>query len=376
MPVLRRLVTVALVLVPTCAVGAPAASAEAGGGVETVSLLVDRSAWSWRRVLPVGGLPVAEPSQVPAGSLVAAADGDPEGRPAKATYLHLDLAAIATAADVHGLTLTLPVDPSEDGLDAADVRLVACPLKAGFVAGEGLEPGEVPADDCASPAVGRYDDKAKAWTFTLTPYAQRWVEDASSNHGVVVRPPVGHVLPDGKPFQITFAGAARVRAELAVSLPVAPPVVPETPVEEPAAPLAPAVVLPALPPMSGGSVPVPQSVPAPPQTAPVVAAPTGAVVPVAPADRSRVLAQARTSPTALWSLAALIGLLLLAVARVAGNTAGPAAFARLERERLDRIRLVVPTLVVPDYVPDLLPVSVPQRRHGRRPISSATSTVT
>ena len=374
MTVVMRIVVASFVALP--AIFIPVTAHASAGSDSAISQVVDRSAWSWRRTLPGAGLPVDEPSQVPPGSLAVAADTDPDGRPAKATYLHIDLAGLATSTVIESLELTLTVNPADDGLDAADVRLVACPLKADFSVGEGVDPATMPPEDCASPAAGRYDAAANGWTFSLTAYAQDWVRDGTANKGIVVRPPVGHALPNGRPFQITFVGAAQVRAEFVGSVPAdaSPPAPEPGPVALP--PVQTDTVLPGtLPSISGGSMPGPQR---PLEVPPVADAPPPAVaaVPIAAARPARVLPPARSTTGALWSLAVLVGLMLIGVARVVGNTSGPAAFARLERQRLDRIRLAVPSIAMPKAVPYPLAAHGLQRRHGRRPISSATSDVT
>ena len=380
MPALREIATVALVLLPSAAVGVPAAAAappSSTAAAEPIGLEIDRSAWSWRRAVPALGLPAEEPSQVPPGGLAVAADLDPAGNPAKATYLHLDLAAVPATSQVAALTLALPLHPAEDDLDAADVRLVACELKAEFTPGEGLDPATMPEADCTTPAVGAFDPTTRTWAFTLTGPAQGWLQDPTSNHGVVIRPPVGHALPDGRPFQVNFVGPAEIRAELEVSVPAAAPGTP--PVDEPTPPPVhveqPPVVSGGMPAIPGGSLESP-TLPTPPQSAPVIAPPVASAPVAAVPPSVRVLAPARSTTGALWSLAALVALLLVGVARVVGNTAGPAAFASLERQRLDRIRLATPGQVETKLVPDAPAVHVPQRRQGRSPISSATSTVT
>jgi hypothetical protein len=73
------------------------------------------------------------------------------------------------------------------------------------------------------------------------------------------------------------------------------------------------------------------------------------------------------------AVALLGGLLLLATAAWSlGDTTGLRAFARTERARRDRLRHGA--LVVPASVP-AQPVRV-QIRQGRRPLSSAASTLT
>jgi hypothetical protein len=337
---------------------------------------VDKSAWSWRQALPAG-LPVDEPSRVPEGDLAVASDGDPQGRPSKATYLHLDLSGLRAGSRVEALTVSLPLDPAGQSSDSAAVRLVACRLVAPFTPGEGVDPAVMPEEDCAGAPAGRYDAEAGSWSFGLTTLAAEWAADPLSNHGFVVRPPADYLLPTDLPFQLAFAGPSKVRVELLAELPaVAVPPVPETADRGQAAP--PAFVPVEAPSFAAISPPVQPSVALPPDVAAPLTAPTQPALPAAAAAAratARALPPARTSTGALWSLAAFVGLLLVGVSRVAGNTAGPYALARLERERLDRLRLQVPA-VVSAPLSALQPAQVPQRRHGRRPMSSATSTVT
>jgi hypothetical protein len=93
----------------------------------------------------------------------------------------------------------------------------------------------------------------------------------------------------------------------------------------------------------------------------------------APVRRAAVvLPPPRYSTGALYSFAGLLVLLLVAVSRAVGDTAGPLAQARAERRRLDRLRRPAPgSVVVPVPVGQAV-----QSRQGRRPMSAAASTVT
>jgi hypothetical protein len=359
------------VLLPLALCAAPAEAAQ----VDAVSLVVDRSAWTWRHPVPAPGLPVEEPSQVPAGDLAVASDGDPGGRPAKATYLRLDLTPLPAAAEVSALSLSLPVDTAAQSVVPDGVRLVACRLLADFTPGEGTDPATAPKEDCAGAPEGRYDAAAGTWSFALATTAQQWALDRGSNHGVVVRPAPDYALPDGVPFQIVFEGAAQVRAALSFTVPApAPDVQAVTP---PDATGGTAVAAPPSVPLSAGSAPLGDLAPpaAPALAAPPAAAPAAAAVVPAAAARPRPTASATTSPGALAALGAAVLLHLLAVARVVDDTQRPRAFARVERARLDRVRLRAPR-ATPVVVEQPLPRQVPQPLQGRRPISSATSTVT
>jgi hypothetical protein len=110
--------------------------------------------------------------------------------------------------------------------------------------------------------------------------------------------------------------------------------------------------------------PVPQQV-----TAPVVAAPR--TTPVGSIRPAVGVAPLRTSPSAVLALTGLIALLLVAVGRSVGNPAPAMLYARVERRRLDRVHRPE---VVAALVPDL--PRQEQSRQGRRPMSSAASTVT
>lgn len=375
MRTVRSLAAIGLVLPSTVLLGGPAAAA---AEPEAISLVVDRSAWSWRS--QTAALPAREPSLVPAGRHAVAWDGQP-GVAAKATYLHLDVPALPAGATVDGLTLALPLDPAADQVDPGGIRLVACRLLADFPAGEAADPATMPEEDCTDAPVGEYDEAAGTWSFPVTGLGRSWLADPAANHGVVVRPAPDYAVPTDLPFQLVFAGASEISARLLTSLPAAPPAAPAEPAER----VPPALDLGAgfaAPPTGGETVlpplvtaPVPQAAGPAPVTAPVTAGPPAAL----PSVPSTQLAAARTSPGAVAVLAGAVAVLLLAVARVVGNTAGPAAFARAERAGLDRIRLRAPlatgALVAAPPVA-ALPAQVPQRRQGRRPISSATSTVT
>lgn len=330
-----------------------------------VELVADASAWSWRRLAPAP-LPVSEPSDVPAGALAVAFDGQP-GTASKATYLRLALDALPAGTTLSSLSLVVPLDLAASD-DPATSPVVACRLAADFPQGEGLDPSVMPEQDCTGAPVATFDEAASALVVDLTSAGTSWLSGVA-NTGIVLRPPVDVAAPDVLPYQLVLGGATTVVGRASVTLPVSTPVAPVEPAPLPpveafqpdvaAPPVLPGVVLP------------------PPAPAPVEApqaAPSAAPVPqaVAPVVVRRPLAAVGASASGL-AVALLGGLLLLAVAAWSlGDTTGLRAFARAERVRRDRLRHGA--LVVPAVLP-----AQPARMHtrqGRRPLSSAASTLT
>lgn len=358
-----RVAVAGLVALPVLLSAQPALAAE-----QDIVLAVDASAWSWRRIIPAGQ-PVGEPSNVPAGDLAVAFDGRPDAPPAKATYLRLALGGVPAGASVTSLLLVLPLDGSVDQ-DATAARLVACRLAADFTGGEAVDPSVQPKEDCTSAPAGVYDATSKSMTFALTSAAVDWLSGVA-NTGVVVRPDPTAAVPAVAPFQLVFQGASAVTGRLTVSVPTSP-VGPEL------AP-APAPFVPGPDPFAGSpALPFfPAPAPAPPAfVPPLVPLPTTAGVAPRPAPaaapvlRSSFLAPDRSSAAGLATAAALGLLLLVLIAWASGAAADPRAYAAAERRRLDRLRLGSVALPVVATRQEM------QSRQGRRPLSSAASSVT
>ena len=331
------------------------------------SVGVDASAWSWRRVVPAGQ-PVGEPSNVPAGGLAVQFDGRPDAAPAKATYLHLALGDLPAGSVASGFTLVLPLDPANTG-DATTAPLVACVLAKPFVTGDGVDPASEPTEDCTHGVPGVYDPVGKAVSFPLTNQVSLWLA-GQPNNGLVVRPDPAAAVPTVAPFQLTFTGAKTVQGLLSFT---APTIGVNPPADDAPPPYVPSYVAgPALAPVPGfvpgpTAIQPPVPVAAPAVVVPVEAAPAqGAPVVLAPVVRSR--ATARASQAGLAAGTALgLGLLAL-VGWSLGDAANPRAFARAERRRKDRIARGA--VVLPVDQAGL------QIRQGRKPLSSAASTVT
>lgn len=362
---LRTVLVGGLVAGPVLLCGSPAVA-----GTE-VELVVDASAWSWRRVIPAP-LPLSEPSGVPTGALAVAFDGRP-GVPAKATYLRLALSELPTGTALSRLALVVPVDVVASD-DPAAAPVVACRLTAAFPTGEGLDPGSMPGEDCTGAPVARYDENAAALVVDLTAAGAAWLAGAA-NSGVVLRPPPDVSVPDVAPYQLVLGGATSVVGRASVSLPggasnpPAPAAVPPSFAPAPA----PGVALPPLLPGGLPAVGAPAPVPAPGPTA----APAPAAVPDRPGPQAaarRPLAATGASPSG-FAAAVLGGLAMLAAAGWSlGDTTGLPEFARRERARRDRLRHGA--IVVPAPAAAVQPVVGRQTRQGRRPLSSAASTLT
>lgn len=369
---MRRLTSAGLIGLTAAGVLLPALPALAADA----TLTVDASAWSWRRLAPAG-LPAAEPSNVPAGDLSVAFDGRPDAAPAKATYLRLALAGLPAGTAPTNLTLVLPVDPAT-GQDPAAAQVVACRLRSAFVTGEGVDPSVQPLEDCTGAAPGVYDAAKGTMSFLLTTAAVEWLS-GTPNTGVVLRPDPAAAAPAVLPFQVNFTGPATVVARLSATSPAIEVPPSAGPVSGPALPPATVLVpgsgdpvLPALAP-APAAVPVaeaPGVLPAPA----VAAVPLSALVAAPTVTPVQVRAARRASEAGL-AVATLLGVLLLAlVGWTLGADAHPMAFARTERRRADRLRRG--QLVVAPVARPQASGQVAQRRQGRRPASSAASTVT
>ncbi len=330
------------------------------------TLTVDAAAWSWRRIVPPGQ-PVGEPSNVPAGGLAVQFDGRPDAPPAKATYLRLALGDLPEGTTALGLTLVLPLGAGQDGTGKP---LVACSLPSPFVVGEGVDPATQPTEDCTAAPVGTFDPVGETLAFDLTAQAKTWLAGAPNN-GIVVRPDPTVAFPDATPYQLTFTSAKAVTGLLRATLPVTAAVPDEAapaPVEQPGPVLAPQPGY-ASGPVVSGPVAAPMPVPAapaqvPPAVAPVPAVPSAVVPAAAPTVLSR--APFRASQSGL-AAGALVGLVLLAlVGWSLGDSASPRAFARAERRRRDRLGLGAIVVATQPR----------QIRQGRKPVSSAVSTLT
>lgn len=328
---------------------------------------VDASAWSWRRIVPAGQ-PVGEPSNVPTAGLAVQFDGRPNAAPAKATYLHLALDGVPAQSVATGYTLVLPLDARNTG-DATAAPLVACVLPKAFVTGEGVDPASEPTEDCSQAVPGVYDPVGKAVAFNLTGQVNAWLAGAP-NYGLVVRPDPAAVVPKVAPFQLTFMGAQAVVGVLAFT---SPSVAVPPPVDAPPPPYQPSFVPgPALAPVPGFA-PMPSVVRPPvPAAAPAVVAPgEAAAVQAGPAAVVPVVRSRATSRASQAGLAAgsALGLGLLAlVGWSLGDASNVRSFARAERRGKDRLArgpVVLPTVQAGTQI-----------RQGRKPLSSAASTVT
>ncbi len=361
----RRQVTAALVALPAFALPL-LAPASASAQPRDVELFVDQAAWSWRPIVPAAA-PEQEPSNVPTGDLAVSYDGRPDAPPAKATYLRLALGDLPRGTTATSLTVALNLDPAVSQ-DASTAPLVACTLTAAFVPGSGVEPEQMPGEDCTGAPKGTYDAASQTVRFILTDAASAWLS-GKANNGFVVRPDPAAALPTVTPFDLTFSGPGTVQALLALELPVGPVMAPV-----PGAVAAPTYTPPVYPAPSVFPQLGPQTLQQPVAQAPslpvTVVPAVPATVPVAAPQALSVpgfRAPARDSLAGLGVAGALAVLLLLALSWASGQAADPMMLARAERVRRDRLR------VLPAAAPA---AQARQIRQARRPLSSATSTVT
>lgn len=347
---MRRIGCAGLVLMPALLL--PAAPAQAAVPVH-VQLGVEASMWTWRQ-----NVPGVEPSNVPTGDLPVQFDGRPNAAPAKATYLKLGLDLLPAGATAEALTVVLPLDPASSQ-DASKAPAVACALKGPFAPGAGVDPSTAPAENCTQAVPGVLDAAKKVLSFDLTKLAADWL--SGTNHGFVVRADPAAAVPGVLPFQLSLQGPTAIEGDL---LAVLPSTEPPAPVVDPVVPQLP----PPAPPVYAAPLPrviAPDPVAQPPAVVPVLPSPRPAAPAVAVGMRTPLdLADRRASASA-FALAAALGVVLLALMGWSlGSACNPAALARRERHRLDRLR-PAPALS-----------QARQIRQGRKPAASAASTVT
>jgi hypothetical protein len=313
------------------------------GSLKHVKPAVIQSNWYWAKSTdplqsvtigtPLEG--VSEPSGVPSGDLAVAWVDTSSTEPNKETYLAFDQNALTSVSKVSSFKLTVFLDSASPQVQTTPPLLIACLPQRLWNNGDGDDVANKPTDDCSNAAKGRYDTKAKSYSFTITKYAQAWVDDV--NTGVAIRQSPDQTTP----FQLTFKDGKAVRAAMAF----VPVVVQRGPVSQPPAPQSP-------------------QQPAPPVSQPVgstgsggltgglgagsVAPPSTPVQPVQPAQVAppstvtqasiRHVAAASNMPgTGFWLAAAgLLVLLVVIYVVVADNGGRPVAAVR-RPSRLDKV---------------------------------------
>ena len=194
------------------AVAAPAWAA----GAKKIEPKVIQSNWYWDRQTdqassatigtPLEG--VTEPSGVPKGDLAVAYVNGSE--PNKSTYLAFDQSTLTQASKVTSFRVTLTLDPASPQVKATPPELVACLPVRQWNNGAGDSAAFKPFDECDGAPHGKWNDDATEVTFTITGFAQDWVDDV--NTGVAIRN--DPEATDTAPFQVAFLGDKDVAATM------------------------------------------------------------------------------------------------------------------------------------------------------------------
>ena len=326
--VLTRLVAVGAMAGSSAMLLLPSGTAAAA----TAKVGVLQQAWFWQTAYEQANLPVAqpapatEPSGVPDGDLAVAYTGSSTKSSSKMTALSFDVSNLTPGATVSAFTFSLTLDSSSGAtsFDTVDAAVVACLPTRAWPAQLAGDYTNQPTVDCAKKVAPEVN--GSPYTFKIPAIAQTWVDDQNLGVAILADPDAA-----AAPFQLVFAGAKDVKADLSYT-----PAVASTgsaggsgTVAVPApAPAGPADAAPApLPPATGDTTNA-----APAAAAPVVATP--AAVPV------RTVAAAKTAPTvptkAFWAAALVLAAILLSASLVLGDPA-PVAATATAPSRLDRV---------------------------------------
>src|SRR3954451_13166010 len=296
---------------------------------------VVQQSWFWQNAYEQANPPVAqtlpatEPSGVPEGDLAVAYTGNADKSSSKMTALSFDMSTVPAGATIDAFTFSLPVDPapSATSFDAQSAAVVACPPTRSWPAVLGGDYTDQPTVGCAhkvAPTVS-----GSTYTFKIPTLAQTWVDDQNLGVAIVADPDSA-----AAPFQLVFAGAKNLKADLSYSPPVT-----SSGSSAGSSTGSGSVVVPAAGGNTGaGSGPVNVSVPpattTDPGNAPVVAA---SAAPAAPALSP--VAAAKTAPSiptkAFWAAALVLGALLLIASLVLGDPTPVAPAA--SGSRLDQV---------------------------------------
>lgn len=182
--------------------------AAAGGSVPLA-----RSAWFHttvaNQVSAPAGLPVAEPTGVPAGDDAVAFTADQTGASSKETVLQFALPHDAASSTITAFTVSMSLDSSPTAPQAAagGSPIDACLPTRGWSTGAAQDSTGQPTVDCSNAVAGVW--KGSTVTFSIARLAQSWVDD--TNLGVAL---VNNPKNKTQPFQAIFAGGKRISATL------------------------------------------------------------------------------------------------------------------------------------------------------------------
>ena len=325
---LTRLVGVAVMAGSASMLLLPGGTAAAA----TAKVGVLQQAWFWQNAWeqanpPVAqSLPATEPSGVPDGDLAVAYAGNTNKSSSKMTALSFDVSGVPAGASITGFTFSLTLDsaPTATTFDASGAAVVACLPTRSWPAQLGGDYTNQPTVDCSKKV--KPDVNGSAYTFKIPAIAQTWIDDQNLGVAIMVDPDAA-----AAPYQLVFAGAKDVKADLAYSpattgsaSAASSPVAPPAPAAGPAAP-APAP----MPPAGSGTTAV-----APAAAAPIVAGSTAA------APNIRPVAAAKTAPAlptkSFWAALLLLAAILLVASLVLGDPQ-PVPASATTTSRLDRV---------------------------------------
>ena len=299
----------------------------------TAKVGVLQQAWFWQTAYEQANPPVAqaapatEPSGVPDGDLAVAYTGSADKSSSKMSALSFDVSNLTPGTTVNAFTFSLTLDsaPTATSFDSVDAKVVACLPTRAWPAQLGGDYTNQPGVDCAKKVAPEVN--GSTYTFKIPGLAQSWADD--QNLGVAIL-----ADPDNAaaPFQLVFAGAKDVKADLSYT-----PAVSSTGSSTGSG----TTTVPA----TGGTGPTDSGpVPAPPvttdttTTTPASAAPPVVATPAA--VPARPVAAAKTAPAiptkAFWGAALVLAAVLLAASLVLGDPA-PAAETSAGPSRLDRL---------------------------------------
>jgi hypothetical protein len=181
-----------------------------------------QAAWFWQTAyeqaappVAAGPAPATEPSGVPDGDLAVAHTSN-DGSSSKMSALAFDIGALPPGSIVNSFRFSVSVDSSPQAVNtgAAGPPIVACLPTRLWPAALGGDYTDEPAVDCSTKVKPKVD--GSTYTFDITAFAQRWVDDQNLGVALVNDPDNAQT-----PFQVTFTGAKTVKATMS-AMPGAP----------------------------------------------------------------------------------------------------------------------------------------------------------
>jgi hypothetical protein len=214
----------ALALSASVALLAAAPAAYAASGTPHVS----QTNWFWQQQQSdIGGSGVAPPAPapdptVPTGDLAVAGPTTKQGAD-KESYVEFDLSAIPAGATLSSFTITIPLDQkARQGFVPGPLPpVVACAVTTSWVGGTGAASfSGKPADDCSQPIPGTPATGGKAYSFSITSIAQRWLGPDGINTGVAL---TDDPTNKTKAYQVVLGPTSAIKATAEWTAPVSTP---------------------------------------------------------------------------------------------------------------------------------------------------------